>query len=204
MKTSNIINISILEDSEIHLRWILEKVNKISNFHVKSTNMSGVNGLASIRRHQPDVVIVDFQLKDITGLEFARKAKVFLPNIKIFSLTAHTELEILKKIVFSEYIDGIAIKGSDYFDDNFKKSIEDVYAGGSYIEPSILNIFRTHEPRVEAIVGLTKREYEVYMQSNFGKNNIEIASSLNVDVAHVANIKSKVKKKLNEKILSSF
>lgn len=93
-------------------------------------------------------------------------------------------------------VDGIAIKGSHYFENSFVEVVEFVSRGESYVDPSLLKAIRMTKD-VDGLSQLTKREFEIFVQMSSGKSDEEIASDLSVDVLHVKNIRSKIARKTN-------
>lgn len=112
---NKIIKISIIEDSEIHREWLKMKLaDEINIDAVVSIDRFGRDGIESVKHYKPDVVLLDFQLEDMTGLEVAKRLKIHDPKIRVFALTAHTEALIIQRIISDKNIDAIAIKGSPW------------------------------------------------------------------------------------------
>ena len=168
------IGVCIIEDSEIHAEWLNEKLCEQEEFLVFTIDRLGLLGISSAKLHQPDIVLLDCQLPDITGIEVARKIKAYSTAIKIFALTSHTETAIIERMVADKNIDAIAIKGSDYFENTFLTSIKCVAQGGSFIDPSLLKTVRNSR-KIKRLAKLTKRKFEVFIQVNIGNNDEEIA-----------------------------
>ena len=191
----SVIKVSIIEDSLIHAEWINERLTDSPMFEVVSNDTMGYQGIASVRSMLPDIAIVDFQLSDITGLECAKRIKSHCPAVKIFILTAHNVSIIVERIITDKNIDGVAIKGSYYFDNNFLNAVSFVANNGSFVDPSLLEILRG-SGKYQGLRQLTKREFEVFIQVNMGKEDQEISDDLYVDVMSIKNIKSKIAKKI--------
>ena len=187
--------ISIIEDNEINREWLKLELTESWNFKLVSADSTGRAGLESIRNLNPELVLLDFQLTDMTGLEVAKRIKAYDESIKIFMLTAHTDVSIVERIIEDKNIDAVAIKGSHYFELNFIEAIKYILNGGTYLEPSILNKLRQSNKHT-GLRNLTKREFELFIQLNVGKTDQKIAEDLYVEVAHVKNMKSKIIKKI--------
>ncbi len=197
------IRIGIIEDSEIHAEWLNEQLCEQEKFSVLSIDHLGRLGIDSAKLHQPNLVLLDFQLPDITGIEVARRIKAYSTDIKTFALTSHTETAIIERIIADKNIDAIAIKGSDYFESTLLTSIKCVARGGSFIDPSLLKAVR-NSGKLKGLAQLTKREFEVFIQTSVGKNDQEIASDLYVDMNHVKNLKSRISKKIRNDSLDTL
>ena len=57
---------------------------------------SGEEGILLARKKKPQIVVVDFALGGINGLDAARQIKKFLPQCKIIMLTVYDQKEILR------------------------------------------------------------------------------------------------------------
>jgi len=197
------IKISIIEDSAIHLEWIKAEFHEDVMFEIVSADRLARKGLESIKSIQPNLVIVDFQLEDMTGLEVAKRIKAYSEQIKVFMITAHTEATIVERIYQDKNIDALAIKGSQYFGHNLKSAIKDVADGGAYLDPSLLNKLR-ESSKSNVISDLTKREFEIFIQSNAGKSDMKIAEDLCVELSYIKNLKSKITKKMKDANMDSL
>lgn len=197
------INISIIEDSHIHAEWLKAIISDFSTIRIVSFDDNGKNGLLSIKTHHPELVLLDFQLKDITGMEVSKRIKLFNNNIKIFILTAHTEISIIERLIADKNIDAIGIKGSPYFEENFLPAIFQICKGGTYLDPSLLGKLR-ESMVLKGLSSLTKREFEIFIQINIGKDDFKIAHDLNIEVSHVRNMKSKIVKKIKDDNVDSL
>lgn len=191
----SVIKVGVIEDSVIHAEWICERLADSPKFEVVSNDATGYQGIASVRSMMPDIAIVDFQLPDITGLECAKRIKSHCSNVKIFILTAHNVSIIIERIIGDKNVDGVAIKGSYYFDSHFLNAVSFVANKGSFVDPSLLEILRG-SAKYQGLRQLTKREFEVFIQVNMGKGDQEISSDLHIDVMSIKNIKSKIAKKI--------
>ena len=187
--------ISIIEDSALHRECLRLRIAECDYLQIASLDQAGRSGLESIKLHKPQLVLLDFQLADMTGLEVAKRIKSYDENIKVFMLTAHVEASIISRIISDKSIDALAIKGSHYFELNFMAAIKYVLSGGTYLEPSLLDKMREAKQQV-GLSELTKREFELFIQINIGKCDQKIAEDLCVELAHVRNMKSRILKKV--------
>lgn len=95
--TNKLITISVIEDSDIHRILFCEKLSDSKKFTVVSQDKLGRAGVESVKKYQPNIVLLDFQLPDITGIEVSKRIKSHFNNIKILAVTAHTEKSIIEK-----------------------------------------------------------------------------------------------------------
>jgi DNA-binding NarL/FixJ family response regulator len=135
---NKVFGISIIEDSQIHSEWLTEKLKETDNLSILSIDKLGRNGIESVKRLQPSLLLLDFQLPDITGLEVAKRIKAYNFDIKIFATTAHAESSIIIRMIEDKNIDAIGIKGSHYFEENLSFIITNVMDGETFLDPSLL------------------------------------------------------------------
>ena len=189
--------ISIIEDSKIHKEWLKVELSALNNINVVSTESLGREGIKRVKHYNPDMVLVDFQLEDMTGLEASKRIKAYNNNIKVFALTAHTEISIIERIINNKNIYAISIKGSHFFEANFLSAITHVIEGGTYLDPSLLKNLRESR-NSNGLNKLTGREFEIFIQSNTGKSDDKIAEDLFVELSHIRNLKSRIAKKIKD------
>lgn len=91
-KTNEIPRILIVEDDEA-ARLSLKVSLEAENMFVEAVE-NGANAENIIKYSSFDVVIVDYRLPDIDGLNLIKKMKLIVPDIMTLVVTAHTSVEI--------------------------------------------------------------------------------------------------------------
>ena len=197
------VKLGIVEDCVLHIECIKETLKSREDFTVVSIENSAKCAIHSYAQTHPEILLIDYQLPDITGLEVSKRIASYKEETKIIMLTSHVEESIIKKIILCHHVDGILIKGSNYFEGNLLLAIDAVRDGGMFMDPSILEILRS-KVKVKKINDLTNREFEVLIQIMAGKSDKMIADSLYVSIHHIRNIKSMIWKKLQGANLDEF
>jgi two-component system response regulator AtoC len=93
----------LLIDDEIKVAEVITRLIKdMDDQIIIATN--GKEGLAKVQQYAPRVIITDYKMPEMNGLEFVKAVNVFYPNIPIIVLTAHADktnsLGFLKEGVF--------------------------------------------------------------------------------------------------------
>lgn len=189
------IGISIIEDNPSHVEWLTRMISDDSRFEILSVDAWALTGIESVKKFQPAIVLLDFQLSDITGLEVVRRIKSHFEGIKILAMTAHTEPSIIDRLVYHENIEGVMIKGSPYSSDNFLEILHQFSKGREFIDPFLRKHFKQHD-RQYGWQELTNKEFEIFIQLNMGKSPAEIARDLTVDTRTIQNMRSRIDKKV--------
>jgi len=171
------------------------------------------NGRAAVdlaRDLQPDVVLMDISMPELNGLKATAQLKRLAPDIKILTLTRHTDEAYLKELLQAG-VSGYVLKQSAPTE--LISAIRAVAAGGSYLDPSIAGkVFAGFAGKPTKLRGetksgqLTARESEVLRHIALGYSNKEIADKLDISVktaeAHKANCLKKLNIKSRKEIIS--
>ena len=78
----------IVEDNELNMKLFNDLLE--ANGHATLRTKSGVEAIALARDHQPDLILMDIQLPEVSGLEVTRwlKDDEALKHIPIIAITA--------------------------------------------------------------------------------------------------------------------
>ena len=130
----------------------------------------------------------------MNGLKATKKLRTLCPDMKILTLTRHTDDGYLKQLIGAGS-NGYVLKQSAPTD--LVNAIRTVVAGNAYLDPSLTRkvmggyVSRSESMRGETNGDLTDREEEVLRLISFGYSNKEIGTRLDLSVktieAHKAN-----------------
>lgn len=105
-------SVLLVDDHEAIRRTLRLRFEALSDFFVCGEAVNGVDAVEKAQHFTPDLVILDFAMPDMNGLEAATALKFMLPAAKLYLLTAHSnrELELAARdaginAVFSKYED---------------------------------------------------------------------------------------------------
>lgn len=125
---------------------------------------------------QPDVVVMDIHLPELTGVEATRRIRHEYPEIRILVLTAYDEPAYVHALLDAG-ADGFILKTAELAE--LYKALNEVAVGRRAYDPEMLARAREHISGMSAqIEGLTDRELEVLTQASQGKTNKEIGKLL--------------------------
>lgn len=82
------INVLLVENHVTVRQGIRLMLDNVKGVSIVGEASIGEEGLNLIRENEPNIVILDFQLPDINGLEVARKILHRNPDIKVLVITA--------------------------------------------------------------------------------------------------------------------
>ncbi len=189
----------LVEDHNIFrlgLKAVLEGTNKIK---VCGETGYGKEALSIIKNTEPDVVIVDVGLPDISGIKVVEEIrKVYLNKVKTIIVTGNLDKKAIKE-VFKKGATSFYSKSNEE-----KKIVEAVittYKGESWIDPNIHTILAeamcefNNETPTEII---TKREYEVLKLLAKGLTYEEMANKLCLEISTVRSHAHRIISKLDK------
>lgn len=170
----------------------------------------GRTAVEMARELQPDIVLMDISMPELNGLKASAKLKRVAPDIKILTLTRHTDEAYLKELMQAG-VSGYVLKQSATTE--LIHAIHAIAGGGNYLDPAIAGkVFAEYTEKPNKLRGeirgekLTIRESEVLRHIALGYSNKEIADKLDISVktaeAHKANCLKKLNMKSRKEIIS--
>lgn len=161
--------------------------------------VSGAEAREKVGELEPDIVVLDINLPDVSGVELIKEMKDTLGDVKILILTMHSHKEYFMAAI-REGADGYLLKDSP--SEQVVEAVRTVMRGESVIHPVMTKKLLSfhHEDHVkEKESVLTEREKEVLVCLVEGLSNKEIGEKLFISEKTVKIHVSKIFKKLNVK-----
>jgi serine/threonine-protein kinase PknK len=171
----------ILADDDVLLREGLASLLAGADFDVVAQANDGDELLYLIREHEPDLAIVDIRMPPthtIEGLEAARVIRETFPEIAILVLSAHVEVEHAMELLAGGERIGYLLKSRVAAVDEFLDTLQRVIAGGSVVDPGLVQELVAARRVSDPLEVLTSREREVLALMAEGRSNSGIARSL--------------------------
>jgi DNA-binding NarL/FixJ family response regulator len=171
----------VLADDDVLLREGLASLLERSGFDVVGQAGDGQELLALVRRHQPELAIVDIRMPPdhrTEGLEAARAIRGELPETAILVLSAHVEVEEALELLDKGERIGYLLKSRVTDVDDFIETVERIARGGSVVDPGLVQELVTARRRDDPLDALTPREREVLALMAEGFSNGGIARRL--------------------------
>ncbi|MGN0271348.1 MAG: response regulator [Lachnospiraceae bacterium] len=178
----------------ISLKTILEADKDIE---VVATGNDGKEAVELYSRYQPEVLLMDIQMKEMSGLEAAEQILQNYPQAKILFLTTFSDDEYIVKAL------NIGAKGYILKQDfeGIVPAIRAVEQGQSVFGGEIVNkipvLMQSKESFDYAKYEISEKEQEIIEQVALGKSNKEIAKTLFLSEGTVRNYISSVLDKLS-------
>lgn len=197
----------VLADDHVFVRdGIKSLLENEANITVVGEATDGLEALTAIDQLQPDLLILDIRMPNLTGIEVVEQLRSKNNQVKIVMLSMHESEEYVLKSIKAG-ADGYLLKGSSK--EEFLKALHTVSNGGKYFSGDISSILieqltntkqslETKQTLDEELL-ITKREKEILKLLLSGKGNKEIAEALDISKrtaeVHRFNLMKKLKVK---------
>lgn len=176
-------------------------VNAQPDMEVIGEAADGRAAILKTRELQPDLVVMDVSMPEMNGLKATEKLREEFPDLKILTLTRHTDDGYLQQLIKAG-VNGYVLKQSAPTE--LINAIRTVTSGRSYVDSELTQKVlggyagRTTGPlRGEGTGQVSDRESEVLRFIAWGYSNKEIASRLDLSVKTIEAHKSNAMRKLN-------
>jgi serine/threonine-protein kinase PknK len=170
-----------LADDDVLLREGLASLLERAGFDIVGQAGDGLELLALVREHRPDLAIVDIRMPPshtTEGLDAARTIREQVPETAILVLSAHVEVEHALDLLGSGERTGYLLKSRVTDVDDFLETLERIVKGASVIDPALVHELVAAQRVDDPLAGLSPREREVLALMAEGRSNAGIAHQL--------------------------
>lgn len=194
----NIIRVMIIDDHPLFRKGVSQIISDDPNFEVVGEAASGQEGLDLAEETQPDLVLLDLNMKGMDGLETLRRFKQTDLLARYVILTVSDSEDDLMEALKSG-ADGYLLK--DMEPEDLRSNLVKASVGVTVLQDSLTEVLKkalsepdTKVNQVDA--GLTDRENEILDCLAEGMNNKNIARKLGISdttvKVHIKNILRKL------------
>jgi two-component system nitrate/nitrite response regulator NarL len=92
-------SVLLVDDHRILLEGVKSLIHGLPNFEVKTTASAGLEALALLKQEDFDILVTDYEMPELTGLELIKAAKAAQPEIKIIVLSMHDDPAVVKELL---------------------------------------------------------------------------------------------------------
>ena len=189
----------IIDDHPLFRRGVCQLLALSPNFIVIAEAASGQEGIEMAKLHDPDLILLDLNMKGMNGLETLRTMRDLEIDARIILITVSDAPEDLIAAIRAGS-DGYILKDND--PDDILKLIDSAMHGRNAISPELTSLLAT-ALREESVVeqrsqaSLTERETAILKCLAAGMSNKLIARELDIMEStvkvHIRNLLKKLK-----------
>jgi two-component system response regulator NreC len=201
------IRVLIADDHRLVRAGIRSLLEGQADIEVVGEAGSGWEAVEQATRLQPDVVLMDIAMGDLSGLEATQEIHERTPQVNVLALTMHDREEYFFAMLKAGAL-GYVLKESDPHE--LLLAIRAVYHGEAYLSPSVAKavledyLSQGTKQTQSRYDNLTLREKEVLRLAAEGKTTPEIADLLHLSVKTIEKHRSSMMRKLGLQSLSEL
>lgn len=191
------IRVLVVDDHEVVRAGIGRIVAAEPDLQVVGQTGSGHEAVRLCRELRPDVVLLDFSLPDLDGLEVTRQIVAPRPCSKVLILTMYGSEEYAYRLLRAG-ASGFVLKGAPA--EELLLALRTVVREGHYVTPSVASrlvarIGQRAEDLPESV--LSDREMQVLVRLASGMTTREAAEDLHLSASTVETYRARLLEKLN-------
>jgi DNA-binding NarL/FixJ family response regulator len=173
------IKVFIVDDHYMVIEGIRSLLQHERTVELIGHAMSAESCIAFLKLHQPDVILMDINLPDKTGIELCREVKEKYPSIFILGLSTFNQQSFVQRMI-DHGASGYVLKNAS--GDELLDAIRTVSKGKTFMSFEVEQILK-NKPDSEIVI--TRRELEVLAHIAEGMTNNEIAQKLFISITTV-------------------
>ncbi|MGS2738528.1 response regulator [Sinomicrobium sp. M5D2P17] len=155
------------------LKNLLATRNEIS---LKGVFQNGKDTVDALAKEEPDVLLLDINLPDISGIELSKQIRDTYPELKIIVLSVHNEKAVISSVL-QNGVNGYVLKNS--IGDEIIQAIHKVMDGELYMCRQTKDIYENQDNTgPDFIPKITRREKEILQLVTEGLTSSQIAEKL--------------------------
>lgn len=195
------IKIMLVDDHAVvrsGLRMLLDGEADVEILGEAGTASEAINAAGTL---EPDVILMDIGLPDMSGIDATREIKRLWPGISVVALTIHEDQEYFFKMLEAGASGYVPKRAAP---EELLTAIRVAASGEVYLYPSLAKLLvkdylvqEQPQSSENTLNGLTPREQEVLTLLADGNSNQEIAEQLTISPKTVARHRENIMRKLN-------
>ena len=180
---NSICHVIVIDDHPLFRKGVIQLLDLDKSFQVDAEAGNYEEAVTSVMRFNPDLVLLDLNMKGTSGIEILTAIKSFDPSIRVIMLTVSDNPDDLIQAIRAG-VDGYLLKDLD--PDDVLRSIKQGIEGKTVLSPNLMkalsDTLKKESPQFKErdLKDLTQREIVVLESLAKGYSNKVIAQKLEI------------------------
>jgi DNA-binding NarL/FixJ family response regulator len=184
------LRIALIDDHEIFRVGLRALLGSARDVEIVAEASDAASAIKIIRDHQPNLVILDYSMPGLTGLEVMQTIKERYSGVRVILLTASRSEAVVSEAL-AKGVQAVVMKQDA--SDELLQAIRHIDKQDAYLSKSVAALAERHDN----LASLTQREKQVLRMVAQGYRNREIAESLHISLKTVDTHRTNLMRKLN-------
>lgn len=200
------ISVYIVDDHQIMIDGIKALLLSSGEFEIVGQQTNPLLAIDDIMSKKPDILITDISMKEMSGIELARKMRSLTPELKILALSMYSDRETISEMLVAG-INGYVLKNTGM--EELVAALTKIAAGQQFFSEDVtaemMKAFS--QPRIadqKETVNLTSRELEIVKLIAEEYNNAQIGDKLFISERTVETHRKNIFRKTNTKSVAGL
>jgi len=197
------ITVLLADDHAIVREGVRRILEEDPNIRIVGETGDGSEAVRLEKKLKPDVVMLDYAMPGLDGLDASRQILDQSPKAKIIVLTMHANEEYAVRLL-QMGVKGFLLKASS--PEDLPAAVKKVAKGCVFISRSVLESIATRVIRSSdnPVSGLSPRELQVMTKLALGHSTKEIADMLYLSASTIETYRGRILEKLNLRNISDI
>jgi DNA-binding NarL/FixJ family response regulator len=170
------IKVAVVEDHPIMVEGLKNILRSDAGIQVCGDYGDGKSALQALEKAQPDVILMDVNLPDISGVTLCGEVKKKYEDVKIIALSIHDEQPVIHSML-QNGASGYVLKNA--LGNEIIRAIYAIMDGEEYLCSSTKEALKNADMELlKAIPRITRREKEILQLIGKGLTTMQIADQL--------------------------
>jgi DNA-binding NarL/FixJ family response regulator len=192
------VNILIVEDHPIVIEGLKKTLEDSAIACLSGIAQNGKECLAFLRNQTPDVILLDINLPDISGIDLCKTIKSKYPEIKVLALTTYMQRDHVNRMM-ENGASGYILKNSP--SEEIIEGVQTVMEGKTFICEELDKLMKK---QVQDKMFLSRRESEILRLIAEGFTSQEVSEKLFLSVLTIETHRKNLLTKLNARNMVSL
>jgi two-component system, NarL family, nitrate/nitrite response regulator NarL len=199
MNGSRPIRVVLVDDHHIVLDGLKSLLETDPDFSVIAALQSAEEVLEFFTKDQPDILLTDYTLPGMSGLDLFKRIRGAYPKVKVAVLSMHDEASLVRNVL-KEGVNGYLLKNIQQFE--LRNALKQISMGFPYVSPEITRIMMMElkQPEQKSEL-LTEREREILKLIAKEYSNKQMAEKLFISERTVETHRKNIFRKTNTNTL---